>query len=254
MVDFYHQIQERKRLKTTRTTAYENLSFMKGKSVAVERLFSAAKRDDGPPIPPDSWHVRSHYVSQGKRQLLGAGIIAAFKQRYRRRQIHALDQLEVDPSMDMSKETKLLKVDARQAEEDSEIDEIAKMLSRLPVSDPILVTELLNSPDEDVYDKPTDENFCEIIVEDVPANDKSIGACEDNRDEAENDNVEIDSADTKEHLKKIAKLLFQNDSTGVSDSSSFRPPSCGLQCRTSPTSTTSRQLRSCRAGSSSPGM
>ncbi|KAI9985247.1 hypothetical protein PInf_004572 [Phytophthora infestans] len=43
MVDYYHQIQERKRLKMTKTTAYENLSFMKGTSVAVERLFSADK-------------------------------------------------------------------------------------------------------------------------------------------------------------------------------------------------------------------
>ncbi|EEY63406.1 uncharacterized protein PITG_15126 [Phytophthora infestans T30-4] len=43
MVDYYYQIQERKRLKMTKTTAYENLSFMKGAPVAVERLFSAAK-------------------------------------------------------------------------------------------------------------------------------------------------------------------------------------------------------------------
>ncbi|EGZ05153.1 hypothetical protein PHYSODRAFT_320170 [Phytophthora sojae] len=132
--------------------------------------------------------------SHPTRPLLDAGIIAAFKRRYRRRQIqHALDLLEADPTMDISKAAKLYKVDIYQCwghtvlldnymcecdepeKDDSIADELSSMLSSLRASNPMSVEELLN-PIVDIIDKPTDGEFCGIDEDKNPPFEDESGA------------------------------------------------------------------------------
>ncbi|KAI9998186.1 hypothetical protein PInf_002521 [Phytophthora infestans] len=111
-------------------------------------------------------------------------------------------------------------------EEDSVIDELTKMLSRLHASDPMSMEELLDSPDESVNDDPTDKDFYKIEMEDVPASGKSTGDCEDRGGEEKNDDVALDSPDIKEHLKWMQSCLFEQINTKLrNEQSSVEPGS-----------------------------
>lgn len=123
--------------------------------------------------------------TENNLQPLVAGVVTAFKQRYRRRQIQqALDQLDADADMSTAakfdsvgvkqaitwciecwdavpsavivrdwQETGLLHINANLAneyrgEEEAIAEELAVMLSWLHAADPLTVEELLNLPEE----------------------------------------------------------------------------------------------------------
>lgn len=180
-------------------------------------------------------------------QPLGAGIVAAFKRRYRRRQLQqALDHLDADA--DMSTAAKFERVGVKQAltwcieawdatpsslitscwyetglvfadnlsfvldartVEDQISEEVAVMLSWLHAVDPLTVDELLHLPEENVImDEPTDVDFC------APFHPEKLGVPlgKVTGGDAET-GLSVD--ELKERLKWIAKLLIYADEKGV---------------------------------------
>uniref|UniRef100_A0AAV1U7C4 HTH CENPB-type domain-containing protein n=1 Tax=Peronospora matthiolae TaxID=2874970 RepID=A0AAV1U7C4_9STRA len=171
---------------------------------------------------------------------LTAGIVAAFKRRYRQRQIqHMLDHMDADAGARTL--VKLDSVGVRQAmswcnecwnavpsslivrcwqdaallfsnsfddtsdcrgQEDAISEELAVMLTYLHATNPLSVEELLNLPEESVImDDPTDEDFCTPVESARVAVQPKTG----NAADAENG---LSVEELKEHLKWIAKLLL----------------------------------------------
>ncbi|KAF4030360.1 DDE superfamily endonuclease [Phytophthora infestans] len=183
-------------------------------------------------------------------QPIAAGTVAAFKRRYRRRQIqHALDQLDADA--DMSTAAKFDSVGVKQAlswclecwdavpssliagcwyetglilgenstfpleyhsVEDHISEELAVMLSWLHAANPLTVEELLNLPEESVImDEPTDEDFC------APVETPQVVVQQPKPKPADDGGLSVE--ELKERLKWIAKLLIYADEKGVSEES-----------------------------------
>ncbi|OWY94112.1 Retroelement [Phytophthora megakarya] len=178
---------------------------------------------------------------------LASGIVAAFKRRYRRRQIqYALDQLDADT--DVSTIARFESVGVKQAiawcieswiavpssmiascwyetglvyaessgfehdyrgREDAISEELAVMLSWLHAADPLTVEELLDLPEENVImEEPTDEDFC------APIESVKIMVPQLKPKVADTDGG-LPAQELKERLKWIAKLLIYADEKGV---------------------------------------
>ncbi|KAK1944245.1 Tigger transposable element-derived protein 6 [Phytophthora citrophthora] len=179
-------------------------------------------------------------------QPLAAGIVPAFKKRYRRRQIqHALDQLDADA--DVNTVARFDSVGVKQAmswciecwnavpsvvirsswheaglvptenvdielrrEEDAISEELSLMLSWLHVAHPLTVEDLVSLPEESVImDVPTDEDFCTFVESVRVASQQPVP-------KAAVVDGDLSVEELKEHLKWIAKLLIYADEKGVS--------------------------------------
>ncbi|KUF77879.1 hypothetical protein AM587_10004867 [Phytophthora nicotianae] len=101
--------------------------------------------------------------------------------------------------------------------------ELATMLSRLHVKDPMSVDELLNPPDEYIAaEDPTDEDFCGVGDQEM-----AVDGSEDGSENLDEDDMErsmwieedLEPEAIKEHLMWVAKLLVRAGATGVSDRS-----------------------------------
>ncbi|CEG50361.1 tigger transposable element-derived protein 6-like [Plasmopara halstedii] len=181
-------------------------------------------------------------------QPIAAGIVAAFKRRYRRRQIQqVLDQLDADADMSTAAkfdsigvkqaltwcteswdalpstlltscwyETGLIFADnlnfvheSRSAEEHIS-EELAVMLSWLHAVNPLTVDELIYMPEENVImDEPTDEDFC------VPLETVKL-VVPQMKSKALDLDGGLSVEELKERLKWIAKLLIYADEKGIS--------------------------------------
>ncbi|CAI5734951.1 unnamed protein product [Peronospora destructor] len=178
---------------------------------------------------------------------LTAGILTAFKRRYRQRQIqHVLDHLDADA--DISTAAKFDSVGVKQAltwcigcwdavpssviiscwqdtgllyakspdyaykcrgEEDAISEELAVMLSWLHAAEPLTLEELLNLPEEGVImDEPTDEDFC------APVDSVKVVVQQAKIKNADADDG-LSVQELKERLKWIAKLLIYADEKEV---------------------------------------
>ncbi|CAI5719235.1 unnamed protein product [Peronospora effusa] len=178
---------------------------------------------------------------------LTAGIVTAFKRRYRQRQIqYVLDHLDADA--DISTAAKFDSVGVKQAltwciacwdavpssvitrcwqdtgllypkspgyayeccgEEDAISEELTVMLSWLHAAEPLTVEELLNLPEEGVImDEPTDEDFC------APVDSVKVVVQQAKSKTADADDG-LSVQELKERLKWIAKLLIYADEKEV---------------------------------------
>ncbi|CAH0488246.1 unnamed protein product [Peronospora farinosa] len=178
---------------------------------------------------------------------LTAGILTAFKRRYRQRQIqYVLDHLDADA--DISTAAKFDSVGVKQAltwciacwdavpssvitscwqdtgllypkspgyanecrgEEDAISEELTVMLSWLHAAEPLTVEELLNLPEESVImDEPTDEDFC------APVDSVKVVVQQAKSKTADADDG-LSVQELKERLKWIAKLLIYADEKEV---------------------------------------
>ncbi|TDH71119.1 hypothetical protein CCR75_002697 [Bremia lactucae] len=183
-------------------------------------------------------------------QPLSAGIVTAFKRRYRRRQLQvALDQVDANrmnglverknvsvneallwcldawdavPSWFITScwyDTGLIVADNREfgstsrEMEDRLSDEIAVMLSWLPTRHAISVDELLHLPEETVsMEEPTDQDFC------VPMEVANSVISVRKLPMVDSSSVLCED-ELKERLKWIAKLLIYADEKGVAPES-----------------------------------
>ncbi|KAI9908790.1 hypothetical protein PsorP6_003023 [Peronosclerospora sorghi] len=202
---------------------------------------------------PDAFqHVKVLFLPPGSPSTLlpmTAGIIVAFKRRYRQRQIqYVLDHLDADA--DVSTFAKFDSIGVRQAltwcidswnaippsvivaswqetgmlyastsgyecpgDEAALTEELAVMLSWLHALNPLTVDELLHLPEENVtMDEPSDEDFC-APMESVKKPALLV------KPKPVNPDGSLSSDEIKEYLKWIAKLLiYANEKNIPSDS------------------------------------
>ncbi|GMF17104.1 unnamed protein product [Phytophthora fragariaefolia] len=200
--------------------------------------------------PEELRNVEVAFIPNGAEnnlQPLAAGIVAAFKRRYRRHQIqYALDQVDADAEVGAAntkfdtvgvkqamawcidswdtiptavivrswQETGLIRtnvalVNEYHGEEDAISDDLAVMLSWLQTADPLTVEELLNLPEENIImDEPTDEDFC------APIESVKVAV-----PQPKPVKVDVESGlsveELRERLKWIAKLLIYADEKGI---------------------------------------